>query len=255
MMRETPIKKAENKRGTIPKANHQTGEERPRAAMETPLTHKSNLDSSKMISHSISMRFLLALIAAFAALAIPARSQDVAVTGFLSFAPAVNGTFDYTLTLQNTGSEAIEGLWLGWALSSNPVFNVDDPTNAGNALGWASPVDGNSVQFGGSPSETFLATGRSTTFTFDSTSTPAQFMSQAAGQSVAYGVDASQFAIEDDTLHSVEFAPTVVSVPEPSAISLLVAGALGILCLRWPRQFRAFQFLNSNSRRVVVCRY
>jgi len=191
-----------------------------------------------MMSHPISMRFLLPFIAGFALFAIPAHSQDVKVDGFLSFVPAAGGVFDYTMTLQNTGSEAIEGLWLGWALSSNPTFDIDDPTNAGNALGWASPVDGDSVQFGGSSSETLLAVGKSTTFTFDSTSTPAQFMSQAAGQSVAYGVDASQFAIEDDTLHSVEFAPTVVSVPEPSSVGLLVAGTLTISCLRWRRQLQ-----------------
>jgi|GEM_PF-1148370 len=185
---------------------------------------------------TISKYFLLAAIAGFSLFAVSAHAQDVKVDGFLSFVPQGAGVFDYTLTLQNTGSEAIEGLWLGWALSSNPVFNVDDPTNAGNALGWASPVDGDSVQFGGSPSETLLAVGKSTTFTFDSTSTPAQFMSQAAGQSVAYGVDASQFAIEDDSLHSVEFAPTLVSVPEPSTLGLVAAGALGVLCVRWRRQ-------------------
>jgi hypothetical protein len=35
-MPETLIKKATNNRGTNPKASHQTGEERRRAAMDTP---------------------------------------------------------------------------------------------------------------------------------------------------------------------------------------------------------------------------
>jgi hypothetical protein len=188
----------------------------------------------------ISKLPFLAVAAGLALSAISARAQDVAVTGFLSFAPAVNGTFDYTLTLKNTGSEAVESLWLGWALSSNPVFNVVNPTDPGNDLGWASPVDGNSVQYGGSPSETFLASGNSAIFTFDSTSTPALFMSGSAGQSVAYGVDASQFAIEDNSLHSVEFSPTVV--PEPSSIGLLVIGAPGIWRLRWRRRAEVLSF-------------
>jgi hypothetical protein len=179
----------------------------------------------------ISKRFFLTMATGLSLFAISAHAQDVAVSGFLSFVPAAGGVSDYTLTLRNTGSEAIESLWLGWALSSNPTFDIASPTNAGNNLGWASPVDGDSVRYGGTTSETLLAPGATVIFTFDSTSTPAQFMSQAAGQSVAYGVNASQFAIEDDSLHSIEFAPAVV--PEPSAMYLLVAGALSILGLRW----------------------
>jgi len=186
-----------------------------------------------------SIRILPVIAAALIYSALSARAQDVAVNGFLSDVPAAGGVFDYTLTLQNTGSEAIEGLWLGWALSSNPVFDIASPTQAGNNLGWASVVDGNSVQYGGSPSETFLAVDATATFTFDSTSTPAQFMSKVAGQSVAYGVDASQFAIEDNSLHSVEFAPTVVAVPEPSAVGLLMIAVIGILFLGWRRGSRA----------------
>jgi hypothetical protein len=182
----------------------------------------------------IPKRLSLAILAGLTLAAISTHAQDVAVTGFLTDVPAAGGVFDYTLTLQNTGSEAIEGLWLGWALSSNPVFDITSPTSAGNNLGWVSPVDGNSVQYGGSPSETTLAPGHMGIFTFDSTSTPAQFMSGAAGQSVAYGVDASQFAIEDNSLHSVEFAPAVV--PEPSPVGLVIVAALGISWLAWRRR-------------------
>src|SRR5271170_6879094 len=114
----------------------------------------------------ISMCFLPAIAAGLALSAISAQAQDVAVTGTLTDVPGGGGVFDYTLTLKNTGSEAVEGLWLGWALSSLPVFNVASPTAAGNNLGWVSPVDGNSTQYGGSPSETTLAPGSTGTFTF-----------------------------------------------------------------------------------------
>jgi hypothetical protein len=161
----------------------------------------------------ISNRFSLAVAAGLALCAISTQAQDVAVTGSLTYVAAGGGVFDYALTLQNTGSEAVEGLWLGWALSSTPVFDIANPTAATNNLGWTVLVDGNSVKYGGSSSETTILPGGSGTFTFNSTSTPAQFMSGAAGQSVAYGVNATQFAIEDNSLHSVEFAPTVVLVP------------------------------------------
>jgi len=129
----------------------------------------------------ISNRFSLAIAAGLALSAISIQAQDVGVTGSLTYVAAEGGVFDYTLTLHNTGSEAVEGLWLGWALSSSPVFNVVSPTSAANNLSWAVLVDGNSVQYGGSASETTIPSGGSGTFTFDSTSTPAQFMSGAAG--------------------------------------------------------------------------
>jgi len=161
----------------------------------------------------VSNRFSLAVAVGLALFVVSTHAQDVAVSGTLTYVAAGGGVFDYTLTLHNTGSEAVESLWLGWALSSTPVFNVLTPTAAGNNLGWANVVDGNSVRYGGSPSETTIASGGSAIFTFASTSTPAQFMSGAAGQSVAYGVLATQFAIEDNSLHSVEFSPTVVVQP------------------------------------------
>jgi len=173
------------------------------------------------------MRLFLGVAMGLGLSAICACGQNVEVSGSLTDVAVGGGVFAYTLTLENTGSESIESLWLGWALSSNPVFNVINPTNVGNGLGWASNIDGNSVKYGGSPSETLIATGGTGVFTFDSTSTPAQFMSQAAGQSVVYGTNATQFAIEDNSLDSVEFAPVVV--PEPCAAGLLCAGLLGFL--------------------------
>jgi hypothetical protein len=174
----------------------------------------------------ISNRFSLAVAAGLALSAVSTYAQDVAVTGTLTYVAAGGGVFDYTLTLHNTGSEAVESLWLGWALSSIPVFNVLSPTAAGNNLGWANLVDGNSIRYGGSPSETIIASGDSGVFTFASTSTPAQFMSGAAGQSVAYGVLATQFAIEDNSLHSVEFLPTVVLVPATVSITNPASGSV-----------------------------
>jgi hypothetical protein len=72
----------------------------------------------------ISNHFSLAVAAGLALSTISNLAQDVAVTGSLTYVAAGGGVFDYTLTLHNTGSEAVEGLCLGWALSSSPVFNV-----------------------------------------------------------------------------------------------------------------------------------
>ena len=109
----------------------------------------------------------------------------------------------------------MESLWLGWVVGS---FNISNPSIPVNSLGWANVVDGNSVQYGGT-SGTALAAGDTATFTLGSKSTPADFQSATAGPSVAYGVNASQFAIENTTTDSREFTPTVVvAAPIPSIL-------------------------------------
>lgn len=178
-------------------------------------------------------RSSLALGAGLVLSAISASAQqDVIVNGSLTYTGPTAGVYDYTLTMNNTGTEAVESLWLGWALNSNPVFNVLNPSSAGNSLGWQNILDGNSVMYAGTAGST-LAAGKSATFTFDSTSTPTQFenpfSSGGSGLSVAYGVNAQQFGIFDTTTHSFDFAPSVVATPEPSTLGLLAVGSLGLL--------------------------
>jgi hypothetical protein len=132
------------------------------------------------------------------------------------------------VTLNNTGPEAIESLWLGWVPGS---FNIANPTSAGNNLGWTSILDGNSIQYEGTAG-TALAAGHSGTFTFDSTTTPAEFMAQTgqAGDSTAYGVNAAngQLSLALSPPDTEVFALTTV-VPEPSTFAILALGSLVFL--------------------------
>ena len=87
-----------------------------------------------------------------------------------------------------------------------------------------------------------MAPGHSATFTFDSTTTPAEFMAQTAqaGQSTVYGVNAANgqlsFALSPPDTEVI--ALTVV--PEPSTFTLLSLGSLGLLgVLRRKRSFAA----------------
>jgi hypothetical protein len=174
----------------------------------------------------IPIRLSLAFAAGLAVSAMSSRADDVVVTGTLSDVAAGGGVYDYTLTLHNTGTEAVQALWLGWTVGN---FDIANPSNPSSLLAWTPVLDGNSIQFGpGTP----LASGGSTMFAFDSTSTPAQFMAGTAGPSVAYGADASfaeGFPIENTSLHSFECTPTVASVPEPSTFGLLAIGSVGLL--------------------------
>jgi hypothetical protein len=177
----------------------------------------------------ISIRLSLAVGAGLALSAFSSHAQDVLATGTLTYVPGAGNVYDYTLTLQNTGSEAIQSLWFGWILppiAGTTAFNVLNPSNPANSVGWGNTLDGSSIMYAGTAG-TAIASGGTAIFTFGSTSTPAQFQAGMAGPSVAYGVDASQFAIENTTLHSFEFDPTLVTTPEPSTFSLLAIGALG----------------------------
>ena len=168
----------------------------------------------------------LAVGAALAASTLSSQAQNVNVTTSLTPLGQSGGVFDYSLTLDNTGPEAIESLWLGWVPGS---FNIANPSNAGNNLGWTSALDGSSIQYGGTAG-TALAAGLSGTFTFESTTTPAEFMAQTgqAGQSTAYGVNAAngQLSFTLSPPDTEVFGLTVTVIPEPSTFAILVLGSL-----------------------------
>src|ERR1700722_6262168 len=95
----------------------------------------------------ISIRFFLAIATGLALSALSSHAQNVNVTGTLTYVQGAGGVYDYTLTLSNSGPEAVESFWLGWIPG---VFDVANPTIVGNTLGWSSSVLSSSIQYGGS---------------------------------------------------------------------------------------------------------
>jgi PEP-CTERM motif len=179
----------------------------------------------------IPLHSSLAIAAALALSALSSPAQNVEVTTSLSPVMGAGGVFDYTLTLNNTGTEAIESFWLGWVPGS---FNIANPSNPGNDLGWSSVISlGASVQYGGTVG-TALGVGQTGIFTFDSTTTPAEFMAQTgqAGQSTAYGVNAAngQLSFSLSAPDTATFGLTVAT-PEPSTIALFALGSFGLFVL------------------------
>jgi hypothetical protein len=87
-------------------------------------------------------------------------------------------------------------------------------------------VVANSIQFGGTPGTAIAGGGGTGIFTFDSTSTPAQFMAGTSGESWAYGVNASPFGATPGPDND-QFTPTLT--PEPSTFGMFAIGSLGLL--------------------------
>ncbi|MGA9779653.1 MAG: PEP-CTERM sorting domain-containing protein [Limisphaerales bacterium] len=169
----------------------------------------------------------LALLVA-SGLAMSAVSGHAQSASATIFDVAVAGGYDYTITLNNTGSISLEDFWYGWTQDGNNL--PSDPSSLGSSLGWSGSLfGGNSVEWQGS-SGTALAPGNSATFTFFSASTPTAMTTPPAGESVAYvnGIDFSQNTPGDST---AVFSPTLVATPEPSSIALLAIGSLGLLAV------------------------
>jgi hypothetical protein len=176
----------------------------------------------------LSSRFAVALAAGLAASSAPA-AITISASATLSDV-LVGSTYDYTLTLYNTGTVPIEGFWYGWTTSGNNL--PSSPSSAGNSLGWQNNVfGGTSIKYQGASGDS-LATSSSATFTFDSTSTPSQITASPAGESVVYTgtIDTTENSAGDS---SAVFAPALV--PEPSPLVLFAGGLLAVSAAGWRR--------------------
>jgi len=172
----------------------------------------------------ISIRFVLAAAAGLAASIVSSQAQNATAT--ISGVAAGGGIFDYTITLNNTGSTVLDSFWYAWTLAGNNLSaNISNP---GSALGWTdTAIEGNtSISWEDSSGTHPLAVGHSTTFTFDSTETPTQITTSPSGESVAYvaGNGPNTFGQNSPGSASPVFSPTLQTVPEPSSMGLLMAG-------------------------------
>jgi PEP-CTERM motif len=156
----------------------------------------------------------------------------ISATGTLTETGQVGGEFEYSLSLDNTGTVPIEAFWYGWIQGS---FNLPTPPSSITApTGWTSTPDNvgsanNSVQFSFGTGSA-IAPGTTGIFTFDSTSSPSALTTAPAGESVAYSAPSfmSSFDQSDPGHATGPIQVTLSSVPEPSAIGLLGMGLTAV---------------------------
>jgi hypothetical protein len=177
----------------------------------------------KYLPKLIPIRFALVLAAGLAVSTVSSQAQSATAT--ISGVAAGGGVFDYTITLQNTGTTSLDSFWYAWTTSGNNLSAAI--SNPGSSLGWIdTALEGNtSISWEGNSGNT-LAVGQSATFTFDSTETPSAITTLPSGESVAYvnGTGPNTFEQNDPGVASPVFSPTLVAVPEPSSLGLLMAG-------------------------------
>ena len=176
---------------------------------------------------------------ALAAFASCLHAQSIIPNGQISGVSAGAGSFDYTLTIgEGSGTTTpIASIWYAWI--PGQFFLPSVPTSAAGPTGWTASIVLNSIQFQSTSAAFDIAPGSSMTFSYVASYSPAQLAAAPnSGLSVAYAgaVDAS--------LPSAEF--TVQAVPEPSVVSLLMSGALGVGLAGW------LKVRDAKSRLAVV---
>lgn len=133
-----------------------------------------------------------------------------------------NGSvYDYTITLDNTSSSvSIGSFWYSWTPNISPFFYLpSSPSTASGPTGWTGTPDGDSIQF--VASGTSLAPLSSIQFHYVATFAPSQLTGLAGYSYVYHG------GIETDAGGFLNVQ--TVTVPEPSSLSLMAVGVLGLV--------------------------
>lgn len=158
-------------------------------------------------------------------------------TATISNTPAGGGDFNYTLTLNNTGTTTIGTFWFSWIPGQDYMNSA--PISTSPPAGWAANIthgastDGYAIQWVASSSASDLAAGSSLSFSFESAVTPTEI----AGDSpfFAQPPEGTAFIYSGAPFSDAGVELVAVSVPEPSVLGLLVVGALGVSFTGWRR--------------------
>jgi hypothetical protein len=170
--------------------------------------------------------FLLPIAAAFA---VTAYAAGISATATITDSQISPGVYDYSVTLNNTGTTTIGTFWFGWIpgagfLSAAPTDVIsptgwnDRLTNANSAIQWTTATD-------------LLAPGDSLSgFSFDSTETPNQLLAAFPGPGLGTGdPETTSFVYIAAPLADPgdQFAATISEVSdttEPATFPLLLTG-------------------------------
>jgi hypothetical protein len=180
---------------------------------------------------------LLTLTAMLIAASANLHATIAGIAGF-TFTQPVLGTYEYTLTLTNTGTTTIGTFWLGWIPGAG--FMPDAPTNVQSPSGWSPTLTNGNAAIQWTTASSLLAPGTSLPgFIFDSTMTPAQFEGPFPGPGLGAGDPVDTFFVyiaaplADPGFQGSATAP---AAPEPASWAVILIGFAGLAVLKLRRR-------------------
>jgi hypothetical protein len=194
----------------------------------------------------------LAIVGLFTALAANAAEIGTATISSTQISP---GNFQYTLTLNDTGTTKLGTFWFAWIPGDN--FMPVGPTGIASPAGWRAiittggPSNGSAIQWTAQTPADDLAAGSSLSgFSFDSTLTLAQLESPSAGNPadpVATAVVYSGTPFSDAGFRLVAQPAAAAATPEPSNFILSALG-IGAFAVGLKRRILTFALSKGDLR-------
>jgi hypothetical protein len=189
-----------------------------------------------------AFRRLLLIVLFVLGTACALQAQSIIANAQISGQAAGGGGYNYTITLNNTAASTspIGTFWYSWIPGED--FLPSSPTSVQPPTGWTDTIthvpvatDGYAIEFTASTS--LITPGSSLAFKFSSPDSPVAIVRNSPFYLTTPTPVGTSFLYGGTTPFSGASAEIVVqSVPEPSSLGLLMAGAIGLLAK--PRQAR-----------------